>query len=51
MSYNLKSLKGNIQGIILGTAIGPIKGDTRSLDNGSYKANDMFPTAAKLLGC
>ena len=38
MSYSLNSLKGHIQGIIYGITIGDIKGDTRSLDNGSYSA-------------
>ena len=36
MSYSLNSLKGVIYGIIYGTTIGLIKGDTRSLDNSSY---------------
>ena len=36
MSYSLNSLKGVIWGIIYGTTTGDIKGDTRSLDNGSY---------------
>ena len=35
MSYSLNSLKGVIKGIIMESAIGVIKGDTRSLDNGS----------------
>ena len=34
MSVSLNSLKGVYIGIFLGTTIGPIKGDTRSLDNG-----------------
>ena len=33
-SYSLNSLKGIIYGIIEGTTIGVIKGDTRSLDYG-----------------
>ena len=37
MSYSLNSLKGVIYGILWGTIIGVIKGDTRSLDNGSYE--------------
>ena len=37
MSNTLNSLKWDIQGIIWGTTIGVIKGDTRSLDNGSYE--------------
>ena len=32
MSYSLNSLKGVIQGILYGTIIGVIQGDTRSLD-------------------
>ena len=32
MSHSLNSLKGVIQGIIKGTTLGEIKGDTRSLD-------------------
>ena len=37
MSYSLNSLKGVVWGIISGTTIGDIKGDTRSLDYSSYK--------------
>ena len=40
MSHSLNSLKGVIKGIIYGTTIGVIKGDTRSLDSGSY---NIFP--------
>ena len=36
MSYSLNSLKGVIWGIIYGTTIGVIRGDTRSLDYSSY---------------
>ena len=36
MYYSLNSLKGVIKGIIEGIIIGVIKGDTRSLDYGSY---------------
>ena len=36
MSYSLNSLKWVIWGIIQGTALAAIKGDTRSLDYGSY---------------
>ena len=36
MSYSLNSLKWNIKGIVWGTNIGAIKGDTRSLDYCSY---------------
>ena len=35
MSHSLNSLKGVIWGIIEGSTIGVIKGDTRSLDYGS----------------
>ena len=38
MSYNLNSLKGVIWGIIYGTTIGIIKGDTRSLDYSSHES-------------
>ena len=37
MSYSLHSLNGDYIGHYQGTTIGPIKGDTRSLDNGSCK--------------
>ena len=37
MSYSLNSLMGVIQQITLGTILGLIKGDTRSLDSGSYR--------------
>ena len=37
MSHSLKSFKGGYIGIIQGTTIGVIKGDTRSLDYGSYR--------------
>ena len=36
MSYSLNSLKGDIWGIMSGSIIGVIKGDTRSLDSSSY---------------
>ena len=36
MSYSLNSLKGVREGIIQGSSIGDIKGDTRSLDYSSY---------------
>ena len=41
--YSLKSLKGVIQGIIDGTTIGLIKGDTRSLDKSSYNLSTETP--------
>ena len=37
MYYSLNSLKGVIWGLISGITIGVIKGDTRSLDNGSHE--------------
>ena len=37
MSCSLNSLKGVTWGILYGTTIGVIRGDTRSLDNGSCK--------------
>ena len=40
MSYSLNSLKGDIWGILWGTTIGAIRGDTRSLDNGSYHSSE-----------
>ena len=36
MSYSLNSLKGGYIGEYIGTNIGGIKGDTRSLDYSSY---------------
>ena len=36
MSHSLNSLNWVLLGGILGTTIGAIKGDTRSLDNGTY---------------
>ena len=39
MSYNLNSLKGVIWGMIYGTTIEVIWGDTRSLDYSSYNAD------------
>ena len=35
VTYSLNSLKGGYIGVYIGTTIGVIKGDTRSLDNGS----------------
>ena len=35
MSYSLNSLKGGYIGDYIGTTIGGIRGDTRSLDYGS----------------
>ena len=37
MSCSLNSLKGDYIGIILGSTIGDIKGDTRSVDSSSYE--------------
>ena len=43
MNYSLNSLKGGrIWGIIQGTTIGVIKGNTRSLDNGSCRDTEVF---------
>ena len=36
MSFGLNSLTGYIKGIILGTTTRILRGDIRSLDNGSY---------------
>ena len=36
MSYSLNSLKGGYIGDCIGGTIGVIKGDTRSLDSGSF---------------
>ena len=36
MSHSLNSLKGGSIGDYIGTTIGLIKGDSRSLDNGSH---------------
>ena len=36
MSYSLNSIKGVAKGIIEGSTIGDVKGDTRSLDYSSY---------------
>ena len=37
ISNSLNSLEGGYIGDYMGTTIGVIKGDTRSLDNGSYE--------------
>ena len=42
MSCSLNSLKGVIWGIILGTTIGLIKGDTRSLDYSSCRSQGPY---------
>ena len=46
MSYSPNSLKGVLQEIILGTILGPIKGDNMSLDYTSYiyieRERDLF---------
>ena len=42
MSYSLNSLKGVMEGTILGTTIGLIKGDTRSLDYSSYELCNLL---------
>ena len=50
MSSSLNSLKGVIRGIIYGTTIGVIKGDTRSLDYGSYVEQWPFGLYQGVLG-
>ena len=52
MSYSLNSLKGAIWGVILGTTIGLIEGDTRSLDYSSYykKKIPIYPIFYLLKG-
>ena len=47
MSHSLNSLKGVIQG----TTIGDIKGDTRSLDNGSNDSKFCFMFGVMLQSC
>ena len=42
LSYSLNSLKGVIEGIIYGTTIGVIKGDTRSLDDSIYEVGFLY---------
>ena len=53
ISYSLNSFKGVIWGIIQGTTIGFINGDTRSLDNGSHRRTGISqlgqPTRQKLM--
>ena len=36
MNHSLNSLKRVVEGILQGTTIGVMKGDTGSLDNGAY---------------
>ena len=43
MSCSLNSFKGSIQGIIYGSIIGVIKGDTGSLDYSSYRLKSHRP--------
>ena len=43
MRHSLNSLKGGYIGDFSGTTIGGTKGDTRSLDNGSYGYWSKFP--------
>ena len=43
LGYSLNSFKGIIWGIIWGTTIGLIKGDTRSLDHGSPETHTQAP--------
>ena len=42
MSYSLSSLKGATEEIILGSIMGLIKADTKSLDNGSYDPHTIY---------
>ena len=42
MTFSLNSLKGGYIGDYIGTTIGVIKWDTRSLDNGSYNPLKEF---------
>ena len=49
MSYSLNSLKGVRKGIILGSNIEVIKGDTRSLDYSSYGVCQTDPFVSPLL--
>ena len=37
MSYSLNSLNGVLRGIIYGSTVGVIKGDTKTSDYGSYE--------------
>ena len=40
LSHNLNSFKGGLyRGLYRGTTIGVIKGDTRSLDSGSFRVS------------
>ena len=50
MSRSLNSPKKVIQGIIWGTAIGDIKGDTRSLGYGSYESSKEGSPTASIFG-
>ena len=43
LSHSLNSLKGEYIGDYIGTTIGVIKGDTRSLDYGSFGYWSKFP--------
>ena len=43
MSYSLNSSKGVIWGIVYGTTIGVIQGDTRSLDYAQIVVSISFP--------
>ena len=42
MNHSLNSLKGVEKGIIYGTTLGLIKGDTRSLDYSSYASHAIL---------
>ena len=54
LGHTLNSLRGLYRGLYRGTTIGVIKGDTRSLDNGSFGAGCQAPSsgeAVPFLGC
>ena len=49
MSYSLNSFKGVYIGDYIGTTMGVIKGDTRSLDNGSYEQSKSTMIFSKVM--
>ena len=49
MGHNRNSLQGGYIGVIQGITIGVIKGDTRSLDYGSYYVPPKFGDIPSLL--
>ena len=50
MSYSLNSLQRGYTRGYIGTTIGGIKGDTRSLDYGSYAGSSSGPSLAEYFG-